>query len=74
MLDLAGLRIEAHPRPSYFDRWFNCRIAVTAHPFAGVLETIFTDEDVRHEALSTGRDERARLRSVAADRVKLEAA
>ena len=46
VLDLAGLRIEAHPRPSYFDRWFNCRIAVTAHPFAGVLETIFTDDDL----------------------------
>jgi hypothetical protein len=46
VLDLTGLRIEAQPRPSYFDRWFNCRIAVTAQPFAGVLETVFTDEDL----------------------------
>ncbi|HMG43859.1 MAG TPA: hypothetical protein VK611_21180 [Acidimicrobiales bacterium] len=45
VLELEGLRIEATPRPSWFDRWFECRISVVARPFAGVLETIFTDED-----------------------------
>lgn len=46
VLDLAGLRLDAHPRPGYVERWFDCRIAVDAHPFAGVLETVFTDEDL----------------------------
>jgi hypothetical protein len=50
VLDLPGLRIEAWPRPSYFDRWFRCHITATARPFGGVLETIFTEEDFREFA------------------------
>lgn len=38
--------IEATPRPSYSDRWFDTRIRVDAHPFSGTVETIFTDEDL----------------------------
>lgn len=38
--------MEAHPHPSHVDRWFDCSISVDAHPFAGVLETTFTDEDL----------------------------
>lgn len=46
VLDLGALRIEVRVRPSYFDRWFDCRLAVDASPFRGVLETIFTNEDL----------------------------
>ena len=46
MLDLEGLRVEARPRPSHVERWFHLRVAVTAPPFAGVLETIVTDDDL----------------------------
>jgi hypothetical protein len=46
VLDLKGLVVEARPRPSLFDRWFNTRISVVARPFGGVLETIFTKEDL----------------------------
>jgi hypothetical protein len=45
VLDLKGLVVEARPRPSLFDRWFETRISVVARPFGGVLETIFTEED-----------------------------
>ena len=38
--------IDATPRPSYFDRWFDTRIRVDARSFSGTVETIFTDEDL----------------------------
>jgi hypothetical protein len=46
VLELAGLRVEVRARPSYFDRWFDCRITADASPFGGVVETIYTDEDL----------------------------
>jgi hypothetical protein len=46
VLKLATLRVEVRPRPSYFDRWFDCHVIVQPLPFAGMLETIFTDEDL----------------------------
>lgn len=47
VLDLhASLRVEVEPRPSDFDRWFDCRIYVDAFPFSGTLSTIFTEEDL----------------------------
>lgn len=46
VLELDGLRIDLRPRPSYFDRWFDCCIEVASHPFAGTLVTIFTDEEL----------------------------
>jgi hypothetical protein len=41
---------------------------------AGLPEITLHDLRVRHEAPSTGRGERTRVRSVAADRLKLRAA
>lgn len=46
ILDIGTLVIDATPRPSYFERWFDTRIRVDAHPFSGTVETIFTDEDL----------------------------
>jgi hypothetical protein len=46
VLELVGLRVEMRARPSYFDRWFDCRVIVEASPFGGTLETIFTDEQL----------------------------
>lgn len=46
VLDIGMLLIGATPRPSYFDRWFDTRIRVHAHPFSGTVETIFTDEEL----------------------------
>ena len=46
LLDIGMLVIEAAPRPSHFDRWFDTRIRVDAHPFSGTVEAIFTDEDL----------------------------
>lgn len=50
VLDLDDLRIDLRARPSHFDRWYDCRGAVTSQPFAGVVETIFTNEDLLHFA------------------------
>lgn len=68
VLDLEGLRIEAHPRPSHFDRWFDMRIAVRAHPFAGVLEATFTDEDLTAFADALDRLEPAGEATLGSDR------
>jgi hypothetical protein len=45
-LKLAGLRVDLRVRPSYFDRWFDCRVVIDAFPFGGTLETIFVDEQL----------------------------
>jgi hypothetical protein len=46
VLDLESLRVEAWPRPSHVERWFHCRVAATAPPFAGAVETIVTPDDL----------------------------
>jgi hypothetical protein len=50
ILDIGTLVIDASPRPSFSDRWFDTRVRVGAHPFSGTVETIFTDEDLKQFA------------------------
>jgi hypothetical protein len=50
LFDIGPLRVEARPRPSYFDRWYDASVHVLAHPFTGVVQAVLEESDLEQFA------------------------